>query len=189
MALILLDVKASSGQGMPLTILDCKVFPGQGGLQVYPPPTTPPEPAPPDRECVEGPPRRLVKATTLPAPTLHSATSRTSLDDLTSDLSGSRDSLNTRDSGWVDDSMCSRRPDDYWAEGYGSQAFTTGRRTKHPLPPGKPRQKASQTLKTFQSLSDAVYQVTNKRINLFLDSDQILAFYVWDEISRQKVAI
>lgn len=54
-----------------------------GGLQVYPPPTTPPEPAPPDRECVEGPPRRLVKATTLPTPTLHSATSRTSLDDLT----------------------------------------------------------------------------------------------------------
>lgn len=54
-----------------------------GGLQVYPPPTTPPEPAPPDRECVEGPPRRLVKATTLPTPTLLTTTSRTSLDELT----------------------------------------------------------------------------------------------------------
>ncbi|XP_064079322.1 rho GTPase-activating protein 190-like isoform X2 [Macrobrachium nipponense] len=135
----------------------------RGGLQVYPPPTTPPEPAPPDRECVEGPPRRLVKATTLPTPTLHSATSRTSLDDLTSDLSGSRDSLTTRDSGWVDDSICPRRSDDYWGEGYVSQAFTTGRRPKHPLPPSKPRQKTSQTLKTFQTLSEAVYQVTNKQ--------------------------
>ncbi|KAK8736142.1 hypothetical protein OTU49_004842 [Cherax quadricarinatus] len=124
----------------------------QGGLQVYPPPTTPPEPAPPDRECVEGPPRRLVKATTLPTPTLHSATSRTSLDDLTcnvhyTDLSGSRDSLTTRDSGWQDDSLCSRRLEDYWGEGYGPQAFTTGRRAKFPPPPTKPRPKGSQTLK------------------------------------------
>nr|XP_045582145.1 rho GTPase-activating protein 190-like isoform X11 [Procambarus clarkii] len=134
----------------------------QGGLQVYPPPTTPPEPAPPDRECVEGPPRRLVKATTLPTPTLHSATSRTSLDDLTSDLSGSRDSLTTRDSGWQDDSLCSRRLEDFWGEGY-PQAFTTGRRAKFPPPPTKPRPKASQTLKTLQTLSDAVYQVTTKQ--------------------------
>ncbi|XP_069950016.1 rho GTPase-activating protein 190-like isoform X15 [Cherax quadricarinatus] len=124
----------------------------RGGLQVYPPPTTPPEPAPPDRECVEGPPRRLVKATTLPTPTLHSATSRTSLDDLTcnvhyTDLSGSRDSLTTRDSGWQDDSLCSRRLEDYWGEGYGPQAFTTGRRAKFPPPPTKPRPKGSQTLK------------------------------------------
>ncbi|XP_063868036.1 rho GTPase-activating protein 190-like isoform X19 [Scylla paramamosain] len=135
----------------------------QGGLQVYPPPTTPPEPAPPDRECVEGPPRRLVKATTLPTPTLLSTTSRTSLDELTSDMSGSRDSLTTRDSGWQDDSMCSRRMDDYWGDGFTSQAFTTGRRAKFPPPPTKPRPKASQTLKTFQSLSEAVYQVTTKQ--------------------------
>ncbi|XP_069168242.1 rho GTPase-activating protein 190 isoform X15 [Procambarus clarkii] len=119
----------------------------QGGLQVYPPPTTPPEPAPPDRECVEGPPRRLVKATTLPTPTLHSATSRTSLDDLTC---------------WQDDSLCSRRLEDFWGEGY-PQAFTTGRRAKFPPPPTKPRPKASQTLKTLQTLSDAVYQVTTKQ--------------------------
>ncbi|XP_063868033.1 rho GTPase-activating protein 190-like isoform X16 [Scylla paramamosain] len=135
----------------------------RGGLQVYPPPTTPPEPAPPDRECVEGPPRRLVKATTLPTPTLLSTTSRTSLDELTSDMSGSRDSLTTRDSGWQDDSMCSRRMDDYWGDGFTSQAFTTGRRAKFPPPPTKPRPKASQTLKTFQSLSEAVYQVTTKQ--------------------------
>ncbi|XP_045127735.1 rho GTPase-activating protein 190-like [Portunus trituberculatus] len=135
----------------------------RGGLQVYPPPTTPPEPAPPDRECVEGPPRRLVKATTLPTPTLLSTTSRTSLDELTSDLSGSRDSLTTRDSGWQDDSMCSRRMDDYWGDGFTPQAFTTGRRAKFPPPPTKPRPKASQTLKTFQSLSEAVYQVTTKQ--------------------------
>ncbi|XP_050734649.1 rho GTPase-activating protein 190-like isoform X3 [Eriocheir sinensis] len=135
----------------------------RGGLQVYPPPTTPPEPAPPDRECVEGPPRRLVKATTLPTPTLLTTTSRTSLDELTSDLSGSRDSLTTRDSGWQDDSMCSRRVDDYWGDTFTPQAFTTGRRAKFPPPPTKPRPKASQTLKTFQSLSEAVYQVTTKQ--------------------------
>ncbi|XP_063868035.1 rho GTPase-activating protein 190-like isoform X18 [Scylla paramamosain] len=129
----------------------------RGGLQVYPPPTTPPEPAPPDRECVEGPPRRLVKATTLPTPTLLSTTSRTSLDELTSDMSGSRDSLTTRDSGWQDDSMCSRRMDDYWGDGFTSQAFTTGRRAKFPPPPTKPRPKASQTLKQPGKLNLKAY--------------------------------
>ncbi|XP_042873149.1 rho GTPase-activating protein 190-like isoform X27 [Penaeus japonicus] len=79
------------------------------------------------------------------------------------DLSGSRDSLNTRDSGWVDDSVCSRRHEDFWGEGYGPQSFTTGRRGKLPPPPTKPRPKASQTLKTFQTLSEAVCQVTNKQ--------------------------
>ncbi|XP_063868029.1 rho GTPase-activating protein 190-like isoform X13 [Scylla paramamosain] len=129
----------------------------RGGLQVYPPPTTPPEPAPPDRECVEGPPRRLVKATTLPTPTLLSTTSRTSLDELTSDMSGSRDSLTTRDSGWQDDSMCSRRMDDYWGDGFTSQAFTTGRRAKFPPPPTKPRPKASQTLKQVKDAVPGLY--------------------------------
>ncbi|XP_068241328.1 rho GTPase-activating protein 190 isoform X21 [Palaemon carinicauda] len=62
--------------------------------------------------------------------------------------------------GWVDDSICHRRSDEYYDY---SQAFTTGRRPKHPLPISKPRQKTSQTLKTFQTLSDAVYQVTNKQ--------------------------
>lgn len=49
--------------------------------------------------------------------------------------------------GWQDDSMCSRRMDDYWGDGFTSQAFTTGRRAKFPPPPTKPRPKASQTLK------------------------------------------
>ncbi|XP_069950018.1 rho GTPase-activating protein 190-like isoform X17 [Cherax quadricarinatus] len=79
------------------------------------------------------------------------------------DLSGSRDSLTTRDSGWQDDSLCSRRLEDYWGEGYGPQAFTTGRRAKFPPPPTKPRPKGSQTLKTLQTLSDVVYQVTTKQ--------------------------
>ncbi|KAK8736141.1 hypothetical protein OTU49_004842 [Cherax quadricarinatus] len=49
--------------------------------------------------------------------------------------------------GWQDDSLCSRRLEDYWGEGYGPQAFTTGRRAKFPPPPTKPRPKGSQTLK------------------------------------------
>nr|XP_045582143.1 rho GTPase-activating protein 190-like isoform X9 [Procambarus clarkii] len=65
------------------------------------------------------------------------------------------------DRGWQDDSLCSRRLEDFWGEGY-PQAFTTGRRAKFPPPPTKPRPKASQTLKTLQTLSDAVYQVTTK---------------------------
>ncbi|XP_069168245.1 rho GTPase-activating protein 190 isoform X18 [Procambarus clarkii] len=64
--------------------------------------------------------------------------------------------------GWQDDSLCSRRLEDFWGEGY-PQAFTTGRRAKFPPPPTKPRPKASQTLKTLQTLSDAVYQVTTKQ--------------------------
>ncbi|XP_069168262.1 rho GTPase-activating protein 190 isoform X35 [Procambarus clarkii] len=48
--------------------------------------------------------------------------------------------------GWQDDSLCSRRLEDFWGEGY-PQAFTTGRRAKFPPPPTKPRPKASQTLK------------------------------------------
>ncbi|XP_069168244.1 rho GTPase-activating protein 190 isoform X17 [Procambarus clarkii] len=66
------------------------------------------------------------------------------------------------DRGWQDDSLCSRRLEDFWGEGY-PQAFTTGRRAKFPPPPTKPRPKASQTLKTLQTLSDAVYQVTTKQ--------------------------
>lgn len=73
------------------------------------------------------------------------------------DLSGSRDSLTTRDSGWQDDSMCSRRMDDYWGDGFTSQAFTTGRRAKFPPPPTKPRPKASQTLKQPGKLNLKAY--------------------------------
>ena len=52
--------------------------------------------------------------------------------------------------GWVDDSMCPRRLDEYWGENmsYGPQAFTTGRRGKLPPPPTRPKPKpGSQTLK------------------------------------------
>lgn len=56
-------------------------------------------------------------------------------------------------SGWVDESVCSRRHEDFWGEGYGPQSFTTGRRGKLPPPPTKPRPKASQTLKV--SVRDA----------------------------------
>ncbi|XP_034252394.1 rho GTPase-activating protein 190 isoform X12 [Thrips palmi] len=108
------------------------------GFQVYPPPTTPPEPAPPDH-----PPRhRLVKATTLPSG------SHTSLDEITSDISGSRESLATRDSGWVDDSVFLHRTDGddgMWMNNYAHRAFTTGRRH---VPPPKTRPKGnSHTLK------------------------------------------
>ncbi|XP_047740422.1 rho GTPase-activating protein 190 isoform X3 [Hyalella azteca] len=177
-----------------------------GGLQVYPPPTTPPEPAPPDRESTESgggaagraaaaaaaaahhmQQRRLVKATTLPAPTFHTTASRTSLEDLTSDLSGSRESLTTRDSGtapdnfprWVDDSALGggrKTTEEYWvgpgAAGdrgpstggaYQPHSSTTGRRGRLPPPPTRVKPKSSHTLKTFLSLSDAVSQVTNKQ--------------------------
>ncbi|XP_068241238.1 rho GTPase-activating protein 190 isoform X7 [Palaemon carinicauda] len=83
------------------------------------------------------------------------------------DLSGSRDSLTTRDSGWVDDSICHRRSDEYYDY---SQAFTTGRRPKHPLPISKPRQKTSQTLKqpgklnlkAYSNVTDAIGKINIK---------------------------
>ncbi|XP_063868042.1 rho GTPase-activating protein 190-like isoform X25 [Scylla paramamosain] len=59
--------------------------------------------------------------------------------------------------GWQDDSMCSRRMDDYWGDGFTSQAFTTGRRAKFPPPPTKPRPKASQTLKQPGKLNLKAY--------------------------------
>ncbi|XP_052130418.1 rho GTPase-activating protein 190 isoform X12 [Frankliniella occidentalis] len=110
------------------------------GFQVYPPPTTPPEPAPPDHPPRH--PHRLVKATTLPSG------SHTSLDEITSDISGSRESLATRDSGWVDDSVFLHRTDGdegMWMNNYAHRAFTTGRRH---VPPTKTRPKGnSHTLK------------------------------------------
>ncbi|XP_054279717.1 rho GTPase-activating protein 190 isoform X3 [Macrosteles quadrilineatus] len=86
------------------------------GFQVYPPPTTPPEPAPPDH---------LVKVSSL------QLGSNTSLDEITSDISGSRESLATHDSGWVDDSVFmqhTEHEDGVWINNYSQHAFTTGRR-------------------------------------------------------------
>ncbi|XP_069168263.1 rho GTPase-activating protein 190 isoform X36 [Procambarus clarkii] len=58
--------------------------------------------------------------------------------------------------GWQDDSLCSRRLEDFWGEGY-PQAFTTGRRAKFPPPPTKPRPKASQTLKQVKDAVPGLY--------------------------------
>ncbi|CAL4073605.1 unnamed protein product, partial [Meganyctiphanes norvegica] len=66
--------------------------------------------------------------------------------------------------GWVDD--CSRRRDDLFLDKYGgrgNQAFTTGRPGKSITHGSKHTPITSQTLKTFQSLSEAVYQVTTKQ--------------------------
>ncbi|KAL1130273.1 hypothetical protein AAG570_013211 [Ranatra chinensis] len=91
------------------------------GFQVYPPPATPPEPAPPDH-----PPRHM------PVNAANILGSNTSLDDITSDVSGSRESLATHDSGWVDDSVflqhSEQQEDGVWMNNYSQHAFTTGRR-------------------------------------------------------------
>ncbi|XP_059469341.1 rho GTPase-activating protein 190 isoform X8 [Neocloeon triangulifer] len=105
------------------------------GFEVYPPPTTPPEPAPPDH-----PPQRsrLSKASaSLPTG------SHSSLEEITSDISGSRESLATRgDSDKEDNELL--------FNSYGMHAFTTGRRhltSKSTRPKGN-----SQTLKVKDAL-------------------------------------
>ncbi|XP_069168257.1 rho GTPase-activating protein 190 isoform X30 [Procambarus clarkii] len=75
--------------------------------------------------------------------------------------------------GWQDDSLCSRRLEDFWGEGY-PQAFTTGRRAKFPPPPTKPRPKASQTLKqpgklnlkAYSNVTDAIGKINLKDAGL-----------------------
>ncbi|XP_059469343.1 rho GTPase-activating protein 190 isoform X10 [Neocloeon triangulifer] len=102
------------------------------GFEVYPPPTTPPEPAPPDH-----PPQRsrLSKASaSLPTG------SHSSLEEITSDISGSRESLATRD----------KEDNELLFNSYGMHAFTTGRRhltSKSTRPKGN-----SQTLKVKDAL-------------------------------------
>nr|XP_018903141.1 PREDICTED: rho GTPase-activating protein 190 isoform X3 [Bemisia tabaci] len=85
------------------------------GLQVYPPPTTPPEPAPPDHFG------HLANNSGL------NLGSNTSLDEITSDVSGSRESLATHDSGWVDDAGLMQEGG-VWTNNFSQHAFTTGRR-------------------------------------------------------------
>ncbi|CAG2058177.1 unnamed protein product, partial [Timema podura] len=106
------------------------------GFQVFPQPTTPPEPAPPDH-----PTSRQLKETVLPSG------SHTSLDEIKSDGTGSQESMATRDSGWVDESVFLQRQDvdeELWGT-YRQHAFTTGRRH---MPAHKSRpQGSSQTLK------------------------------------------
>nr|CAD7397739.1 unnamed protein product [Timema poppensis] len=103
---------------------------------VFPQPTTPPEPAPPDHQTSRQP-----KETVLPSG------SHTSLDEIKSDGTGSQESMATRDSGWVDESVFLQRQDvdeEMWGT-YRQHAFTTGRRH---MPALKSRpQGSSQTLK------------------------------------------
>ncbi|XP_046406932.1 rho GTPase-activating protein 190 isoform X3 [Ischnura elegans] len=100
----------------------------QGGFEVYPPPTTPPEPAPPDH-----PPRRLMKASTLPPTGSH-----TSLDEIT------------------------YRDDEMWVNSYGLHAFTTGRRhipSSKSRPKGSSqtlKQPGKLNLKDFSLVTDAI---------------------------------
>ncbi|XP_050529458.1 rho GTPase-activating protein 190 isoform X3 [Daktulosphaira vitifoliae] len=90
----------------------------QKGFQVFPQPTTPPEPAPPDHAGPLG----INNNSQMIA-------SNSSLDEITSDISGSRESLATHDSGWVDDSvfMQHSQNENPWMNSYSKHAFTTGR--------------------------------------------------------------
>ncbi|XP_025422549.1 rho GTPase-activating protein 190 isoform X2 [Sipha flava] len=90
---------------------------GITGFQVFPPPTTPPEPAPPDHAGLGINNNSQMIA------------SNSSLDEITSDVSGSRESLATHDSGWVDDSVFMQCPpnESLWISNYSKHAFTTGR--------------------------------------------------------------
>ncbi|XP_031336151.1 rho GTPase-activating protein 190 isoform X8 [Photinus pyralis] len=118
------------------------------GFQVYPPPTTPPEPAPPDhsqsRQCKRGP---------------ILSTSQTSLDEITSDISGSRESLATHDSDADGEPPI---PITTTWNNYGQHAFTTGRRhittTK-----GRPKG-ISQTLKQPGKLNLKNFSVVTEAI-------------------------
>ncbi|XP_055914647.1 rho GTPase-activating protein 190 isoform X11 [Eupeodes corollae] len=142
------------------------------GFQIYPPPTTPPEPAPPDHHMAPSSIMRQFKGNLVSA-------SQSSLDEITSDVSGSKDSLTTHDSGWLDDQLFisrdaekhdvrgSVRRNTIWNNFSGSNhhAFTTGRRQNESSFANKIRPKGpSQTLKqpgklnlkNFQLVSDAV---------------------------------
>ncbi|XP_025200481.1 rho GTPase-activating protein 190 isoform X1 [Melanaphis sacchari] len=91
---------------------------GITGFQVFPRPTTPPEPAPPDHAGLGINNNSQMIA------------SNSSLDEITSDVSGSRESLATHDSGWVDDSVfmqCTPNNENPWMNSYSKHAFTTGR--------------------------------------------------------------
>ncbi|KAK4312268.1 hypothetical protein Pmani_016281 [Petrolisthes manimaculis] len=75
--------------------------------------------------------------------------------------------------GWQDDNLCSRRHEEFWSEGY-PQAFTTGRRSKFPPPPTKPRPKTSQTLrqpgklnlKAYTNVTDVIGKISLKDASL-----------------------
>ncbi|XP_068917100.1 rho GTPase-activating protein 190 isoform X2 [Tenebrio molitor] len=120
------------------------------GFQVYPPPTTPPEPAPPDHSLISRIPKR--------GPML--SASQTSLDEITSDISGSRESLATHDSDGEGDQPVSISGSAW--NNYGQHAFTTGRRhvtVSESRPKG-----ISQTLKQPGKLNLKNYSVVTEAI-------------------------
>ncbi|XP_050438253.1 rho GTPase-activating protein 190 isoform X3 [Adelges cooleyi] len=134
---------------------------GLAGFQVFPQPTTPPEPAPPDHAGPLG----INNNSQMIA-------SNSSLDEITSDISGSRESLATHDSGWVDDSvfMQHSQNEKLWANNYSKHAFTTGRhhmsksRYKNSNHTMKVVQPGKLNMKDYTLVTDAI-----SRINLGKD--------------------
>nr|XP_022914892.1 rho GTPase-activating protein 190 isoform X6 [Onthophagus taurus] len=118
------------------------------GFHVYPPPTTPPEPAPPDHLINS----RQKRAQILSA-------SQTSLDEITSDISGSRESLATHDSDGDVEPLI-QMPSGW--NNYGQHAFTTGRR--HVTPPKTRPKGVSQTLKQPGKLNLKNYSMVTEAI-------------------------
>ncbi|KRG06900.1 rho GTPase-activating protein 190 isoform X3 [Drosophila mojavensis] len=90
-------------------------------FQIFPPPTTPPEPAPPDHQLI-----------TCTYKSQFVSASESSLEEITSDVSGSKDSLATHDAEWLEDKSDARRnanKNSIWNNFSGStHAYTTGRR-------------------------------------------------------------
>ncbi|XP_058176550.1 rho GTPase-activating protein 190 [Anopheles ziemanni] len=133
------------------------------GFQIYPPPTTPPEPAPPDHLLTPSSILRQLKANTV-------SQSQSSLEEINSDVSGSKDSINTYDSGWLDDGFLIQKQDnkqseDLWKNVNAHHAFTTGRRPNQSSFAKKIRPKGpSQTLKQPGKLNLKSFAIVNEAI-------------------------
>lgn len=133
------------------------------GFQIYPPPTTPPEPAPPDHLLTPSSILRQLKATTV-------SQSQSSLEEINSDVSGSKDSINTYDSGWLDDGFLipkqdNKQNEDLWKNVNTHHAFTTGRRPNQTSFAKKIRPKGpSQTLKQPGKLNLKSFAIVNEAI-------------------------
>ncbi|XP_037027323.1 rho GTPase-activating protein 190 isoform X6 [Bradysia coprophila] len=174
------------------------------GFQIYPPPTTPPEPAPPDHHMAPSSMMRPYKGNMVSA-------SQSSLDDITSDVSGSKDSLTTHDSGWLDDGLFIQRDNDKSREGSGRRnilwnnfgshhAFTTGRQQRanetnfgNKVRPKGPSQTLKQpgklNLKNFAIVNEAIARMNvNSDHNPEDDSDDLAEYaQVKDEYGNDLV--
>ncbi|XP_053678662.1 rho GTPase-activating protein 190 [Anopheles nili] len=133
------------------------------GFQIYPPPTTPPEPAPPDHLLIPSSILRQLKADTIPQ-------SHSSMEEINSDVSGSKDSINTYDSGWLEDGFVIKKQDvkqneNLWKNANVHHAFTTGRRPNQSGFSKKIRPKGpSQTLKQPGKLNLKSFAIVNEAI-------------------------